>query len=110
MTHSSSDHNPTTKQYRSESCHETGYRWIIDAPKQLDPAEVRRLQAALVEWTDDPHQLDVSALLDDQLVCADFGLVNIDLLRSVRIDVHAVHQERFAQNFEPAEPVPSLFD
>jgi hypothetical protein len=42
--------------YTTESCHEIGYKWGIEAPKDLTTGDVKLLQEAIVSYTDEPTQ------------------------------------------------------
>lgn len=85
------------KRYSSQSCHEIGYKWIIDAPETLTMDDVDALQNALCDYTDTPDNASLQEMLEDHTYCEELDAAKLDEFKKVSIYVESVHRETFTQ-------------
>lgn len=97
-----------TNTYEYESCHNIGYGWQISAPATLTQEEIEAVLAALVDWTDEPDNKQLQAMLADNCYMADIdfiNLANMETYKKITIDADTVHRESFGQNFKKVKAV-----
>ncbi len=91
--------NTETRTYTARSNHDIVYAWYITAPSNLDPSEIEKIQAALVDWHDEPTQKHIQEVLDNHDDYESEPRFLVQLLSQVRFDIETIHRDCSTQDF-----------
>ena len=87
-------------RYKGSTCHEVGYRWSIDAPKELTQDDIELVMKVLIDYTDTPSNYELKDMLADKYYMEDLkeelpNTVTKSMLNSISIYTKVVHRDSF---------------